>query len=153
MKTKYYIPSANIKRGYTLGESHLLKSKVWKLMVMFGEDWTTNGWTLRGFTIWNINGQKYFDKVTSFLDKHDIAYKVNQSTWQTRINISTRKKNLDIIDKLYEKYVEDTMKEMRKSGDFWKKDNFYYNTEAMEHFIQMCGDAYPDTREQFTKFV
>ena len=80
MKAKYYIPNTRIKSGTTIGEDHFLKSKVWRLLTMFGEDWTTNNWTLRGFTIWNINGRKYFEEVTSYLDKHGIAYKVDQSS-------------------------------------------------------------------------
>ena len=150
MKTTYYIPSEHV---YTLGERHFKKSKIWKLLVVCGENWTTTGWTLRGFTIFNIGGQKYFDKLTGFLNEYEIEFKVSQSSWSTSINISTRKKNLEKIDKLYNKYVEDTMKDIRESGDFWKYDNFYYNTEAKEYFIKLCGDTYPDTREQFTKVV
>lgn len=153
MKGRIYIPNTLLKRGSTIGESHFLKSKVWKLLAMFGEDWTTNGWTLRGFTIWNINGRKYFEEVTSYLDKHGIAYKVDQSVWQTRINISTRKKNLEIIDRLYGQWKEDTLLEAMKSGDYWVKDNFIYSTKEMERFISNVEDSYPNIRDYFVKLT
>lgn len=153
MKNKIYIPNTLLKSGWTVGESHFFKSKVWRLLVMFGEDWTTTGWTMKGFSIWNINGKERYEEITSYLDKNGIIYKVDQTKWTTHINISASKKNLEKINNLYTLWRENTLCEAWKSHNYWIKDNFIYSTKEMELFISRVIDTYPNIRSQFVKLT
>ena len=149
MKDKIYIPE-NSYCPITLGERHFFKSKVWKLLVIFGEDWTTLGWTLRGFTLWNYGGKKHFEYITSKLDELGISYKCDQSSWQTRINISTRKANLQKIDELYEDWKVLCMNTIQTSGiQYYYKNHFAYSESAMKKHIEAVISTYPCIADEF----
>ena len=134
-----YLPELKNQSVATLGERHFFKSKVWKVLVIFGTSWRDTDWTLRGFTIWNVNGQKYFDRVCNELDKRGITYKVSQSTWQTRINISTRKANLEKIDAWYKEYYNETKKSFKENGIVYVHDNFYLDEERYQKSKELAG--------------
>lgn len=112
-----YLPHPTNHIPATLGEKWFFDNKHWKLSVMLGYSWRDDITTKFGFSFFNIksiNGSRC-ERITSFLDEHNIKYSTEYSDamWQYRIKISKAKKYLNIIDSLYEEFYNKNIKECK----------------------------------------
>lgn len=108
-----YLPHPTKHVPATLGEKWFFDKPHWKLSVMLGYSWIDDITTKFGFSFFNvksINGSRC-ERITSFLDEHNIKYSTEYSEcgWQYRIKISKAKKYINIIDELYEKFYNETI--------------------------------------------
>jgi hypothetical protein len=80
---------------------------------MLGYSWKDDVWTKSGFSFFNMRSvnSKFCERITNFLDEHNIKYSTEYSDagWQYKIKISKAKKYLTIIDDLYENFYKDRL--------------------------------------------
>lgn len=134
-KHHIYLPKDD-KNPQTLGEQWFFNSKFWKLQVMAGYWWSDLNVTKRGFSLFNAYAEKRIKKLTDWLDSLGIRYKtdISGAGWQYRINISAKKHNLELIDKLYDEYYKRIIKEHIN----W----FRYKNEIMDSETRYDKDIY-----------
>lgn len=119
-----------------LGEARFFKSKFWKLQVIMGFDYTSSCIIQNGFSFFNINVVKRKAEFLNRLKEMNIEFKTNcsEAGYSYRVIISGKKRNLELIDKLYEDYYNKMIethkgwfrrnhdlitKELRNSKDYW----------------------------------
>lgn len=145
---KVFLPKPETKLDYQkmcLGEQYFFSSKFWKLYVMMGFDYTSPGIIRNGFSFFNINVEKRKAEFFERLKEMNIEFKTNcsEARFFYRVIISAKKRNLELIDKLYEDFYNEMIsthkgwlmkghylitKELRNSKDYWfykyKDDEF-----------------------------
>lgn len=128
-KHHIYLPKNSNNPG-TLGEEWFFAGRFWKLQVMYGLWWMDTWNTKRGFSLFNVRAAKRVKELTDWLDSLGIEYKtdISEAGWQYRVNISAKKRNLELIDKLYEKFYKETLKN--------HKGWFIYENELMDEFVK-----------------
>lgn len=147
-KHHIYLPKDS-KNPVTLGEKWFFEGKFWKLQVMMGNWWNDLNNTKRGFSLFSRFAEKRVNYLLDRLDTLGIEYKtdISEAGWQYRVNISAKKRNLELIDKLYEEYYNTVIKE--HSG--W----FRYKNEIMDSDVRYNDEIYfskyPDTDFEIVK--
>lgn len=145
---KVFLPKPETKvddKKMCLGEAHFFKSKFWKLQVIMGFDYTSSCIIQNGFSFFNINVEKRKEEFLNRLKEMNIEFKTNcsEAGYSYRVIISGKKRNLELIDKLYEDFYNEMIsthkgwlmkghylitKELRNSKDYWfykyKDDEF-----------------------------
>ena len=118
-----YLPHPTKHTISCVGEDYFFKNKFWKLFVMFGYEWSDLAVTQKGFSFFNRGSKDRLNWVFEKLDKMGIKYKtsVSGAGWSFYINFSSRKSNLEIIDKEYMKFYRKTKRDHK---DFFKYENY-----------------------------
>lgn len=118
-----YLPHPTKHIISCIGEDRFFQNKFWKLFVMFGYEWSDLAVTQKGFSFFNRGSKDRLNWVFEKLDKMGIKYKtsVSGAGWSFYINFSSRKSNLEIIDKEYTKFYRKTKREHK---DFFKYENY-----------------------------
>jgi len=131
---KIYIPMPG--RAYTLGEQWFFDSKFWKVFVMCGISWTSDKWTKRGLSYLKTDKDEFDNKVKKFTEVGiEFTTEVSPSKWTYYINISSKKSNLALIDKLYIDWVK-KIKLFAFKNNYTYYENWYYSEEAWSQLIQ-----------------
>lgn len=86
-----------------VGEIRFYNSKFWKLQIMLHYIWDSAIIVNYGFSVMTRDNT-FEDRILNILDKYNIKYRINCGPYITQIKISTKKSNLEIIDKLYFKF-------------------------------------------------
>lgn len=136
---RVFLPKPDTKVNYEkmcFGEARFFKSKFWKLHVIMGFEYTSLSVIQNGFSFFNINVAKRKEDFLNRLKEMQIEFKTNcsESGYTYRVIISAKKRNLELIDKLYDKFYKEQIeshrgwlryntelitKELRNSKDFW----------------------------------
>lgn len=92
-----------------MGEIWFISKKLWKLAIMLGYDFSANVLTTRGLSFSNIiDNSEEINKVSSFLDRNNIKYKIelSYSGWNKCVIVSKSKSNIEIINNLYDAFYK-----------------------------------------------
>lgn len=92
-----------------IGEIWFISKKLWKLAIMLGYDFSANVLTTRGLSFSNIiDNSEVINKVSSFLDRNNIKYKIELSYngWNKCVIVSKSKSNIEIINNLYDAFYK-----------------------------------------------
>lgn len=108
---KVFLPKPETKLDYQkmyLGEQYFFSSKFWKLYVIMGFDYTSSCIIRNGFSFFNINVVKRKAEFFERLKAMNIEFKTNcsEAGYSYRVIISAKKRNLELIDKLYEDFYK-----------------------------------------------
>lgn len=127
---RIYLPKDS-SNPRTLGESKFFKGKFWKLQVMLGYSWSDLDVTQRGLSIFNVHSKERVEKLVNRLNSMGIEFKtdISEARCQYRFYFSSKKKNLEIIDKEYEKYYKSQIK---KYKGFYRYENEIISKELRE---------------------
>ena len=141
-----YLPHPIKAIGHCVGETYFFKNKFWKLIVMFGQEWSSLGYTTRGLSYFNRGSKDKLNWVFEKLDKMGIKYTtgVSPQGWNININISSRKANLDIIEKEYKKYYSKTKNSHK---DFIRYENYIVSEDWKKEWLE----EYPHHINDFKK--
>lgn len=143
-----YLPHPTKHISSCVGETSFFKNNFWKLFVMFGYEWSDMAITKRGFSFFNRGDVKNRTKhITDFLDKNGIKYRTETSLncWSYCIVLSSRKSNLEIINKEYAKFYR---KMKREHKDFFKYENYIVSEAWINDYN---ADEYHRTKLGFEK--
>lgn len=126
------------------GEAHFFKSKFWKLQVIMGFDYISTCIIQNGFSFFNINVEKRKEKFLNRLKEMNIEFKTNcsEAGYSYRVIISGKKRNLELIDKLY----EDFYKAQIESHRGWLRCNHYLLTNELRNSKDYWYHKYDDNK-------
>lgn len=102
-------PNITEKECTCMGEIWFIRKKLWKLAIMLGYDFSANVLTTRGLSFSNIiDNSEEINKVSSFLDRNNIKYKIELSYkgWDKCVIVSKSKSNIEIINNLYDAFYK-----------------------------------------------
>ena len=102
-------PYITEKECTCMGEIWFIRKKLWKLAIMLGYDFSANVLTTRGLSFSNIiDNSEEINKVSSFLDRNNIKYKIELSYngWDKCAIVSKSKSNIEIINNLYDAFYK-----------------------------------------------
>lgn len=127
---RVYLPKDD-SNPKTLGESRFFKGKFWKLQVMLGYSWTDMDVTQRGLSLFNVHTRESVQKLIDKLNSMGIEFKtdISEAGWHYRFYFSSKKKNLEIIDKEYANFYKKTIKEHK---GFYRIENEIISKELKE---------------------
>lgn len=152
MKKEFYLPSPVNPVVTCVGEHYFFtKIRHWKLAVILGYAWDTHVATQRGLSFFSLTVARN-GKDTLLVDRLNslgIKYKesISSGGWSYVITISHSKKNLALIDELYEEFFVEFAKRIFAENHLWRHGNKFINDEYRDYIknkLQCPVDYYEE---------